>query len=171
MPSKEAINLTITKLSKLHILRDFKCGQQKLDDFIQKEALSFREEGLGITYVAFSDNELVGFVTISMADVRTKHMGDHGVPIGIENYPALQIGQLGVNEKIQRKGIGTQLVKWCMNKAIELSKDIGCRLLVLNSIPTSVGFYKNLNFIELKNQKGRQEKTMYLVIPKELYVN
>lgn len=165
------IDLTISKLSKSHSLVGFKCGQQKLDDFIQNEALIFHEEGLGITYLAFCGMELVGFVTISMADVRTRQMEEHGVPIRVENYPALQIGQLGVDEKIQRKGIGTKLVKWCMFKAIELSKDIGCRLLVLNAIPESVGFYKSLKFTELKDQRKRIEKTMYLVIPKEMYMN
>jgi predicted N-acetyltransferase YhbS len=117
--------------------------------------------------VAFFETLFTGFVTISMADVRTQQMEINDNPsIKIENLPALQIGQLAVTTKRQGQDIGTKLVSWCMNKAIEYSKSIGCRSLVLNAIPQSVDFYKKIGFIELR-QKDRKCKTMYLVIPKK----
>ena len=107
-----------------------------------------------------------------MADMKTNKMElNQKPPIEIENYPALQIGQLGVDRRFQGNGVGRLLVKWCVNKTIEYSESIGCRLLVLNAIPTSVDFYKKCNFIELKKQKNRVQQIMYFVIPKEMFNN
>lgn len=169
MQNSDSLNLTFEKLSKKHKITNFDCGVEALNKFIRTEALQFQEEGLGVTYLAFNGKQLIGFVTISMADVRTQKMQiDHSPAIRIENLSALQIGQLAVNNVIQRHGIGTKLVGWCMRKAIEYSRTIGCRSLVLNAIPESIGFYKGLGFTELKDQRGRVQKIMYLVIPKEL---
>jgi GNAT superfamily N-acetyltransferase len=169
LQNNDSLNFTFEKLSKKHKITNFDCGVEALNKFIQTEALQFQEEGLGVTYLAFDDNQLIGFVTISMADVRTQKMElDHSPVIRIENLSALQIGQLAINKVIQRRGIGTKLVGWCMSKAIEYSKTIGCRSLVLNAIPESIGFYKHLGFTELKDQRGRVQKITYLVVPKEL---
>ena len=54
-----------------------------------------------------------------------------------------------------------------MERAIEYSEEIGCRLLVLNAKESSIDFYKKLDFKMLKQQDTRIEKTMYLVMPKE----
>lgn len=56
-----------------------------------------------------------------------------------------------------------------MSQAIEYSAEIGCRLLILNSLPSSIEFYNKCNFKQLKGQEKRREKTMYQVIPKELF--
>ncbi len=167
-------NLKLRKLSIKHQydISNFDCEEQKLNDFIHKEALEFQEERLGITYLAYFEGKLAGFVTISMADLKTERMElSTKLPIRIENYPALQISQLATDKQFQRRGIATRLIEWCMTKAIKYSEDIGCRLLVLNAIPKSVVFYKKRNFIMLRGQGQRREKTMYLVIPKEIFRN
>ncbi len=164
-------NLKLTKLSTehQHHISSFDCEEQKLNDFIHKEALAFQEERLGITYLAYLEDKLVGFVTISMADLKTERMElSTKLPIRIENYPALQISQLATDKLFQRRGIATSLIKWCMDKAIKYSEETGCRLLVLNT-EKYVEFYRKRNFIMLRGQGQRREKTMYLVIPKKMF--
>ena len=165
-------DLKFKKFSKKYNVSAFDCGEASINEFIQKEASPFQKERLGITYLAYLKGRLAGFVTISMADMKTNKMElNQKLPIKIENYPALQIGQLGVDKQFQRNGVGGLLVKWCVSKAIEYSESIGCRLLVLNAIPISVDFYKKCNFIELKKQKNRVQQIMYFVIPKEMFNN
>ena len=55
-----------------------------------------------------------------------------------------------------------------MHQALDYPKEIGCRLLVLNSLPSSVEFYTKCNFKQLKREEKRREKVMYSVISKEL---
>lgn len=166
-------DLRLTKLSLAYQndISNFDCDEPKLNDFIHKEALGFQEERLGITYLAYINDKLVGFVTISMADLKTERMElSTKLPIRIENYPALQISQLATDKRFQCRGIATNLIKWCMDKAVKYSEETGCRLLVLNT-EKKIKFYKNRNFIMLKGQGQRREKTMYLVIPKEMFQN
>jgi len=152
------------------ISSSFDCGEDQLNTFIHKEISLYHKERLGITYLLHLGSELIGFVTISMADVKTEKMElNENLKIRLESYPALQIGQLAIDKKYHGKGYGTKIIKWCMSQALEYSREIGCRLLVLNSIPSSVEFYRKCNFKQLRRQENRREKVMYLIIPRELF--
>lgn len=152
------------------ISSSFDCGEETLNNFIHEEISLYQRERLGITYLVHLGSKLVGFVTISMADVKTEKMDfDEKLKIRLESYPALQIGQLAIDKEHQGQGIGRKIIQWCMSQALEYPEEIGCRLLVLNSLPSSVKFYTKCNFKQLKRQEKRREKVMYLVIPKELF--
>lgn len=164
--------LKLRTLSEVDTCSEFDCGESLLNDFIHKEAQIFQEEKLAVTYLAYLEEKLIGFVAISMASVKTEHMElNHRLGKRIENFPALQISQLAIDKPFQRSGIGRRLINWSMLKAIECSKITGCRLLVLNALPASVDFYKKCDFIELKRRGKRKQKTMYLVIPKEMFTD
>ncbi|MGD9532205.1 MAG: hypothetical protein AB7V56_00340 [Candidatus Nitrosocosmicus sp.] len=86
--------LTEKKFYKGLIPKSFDCGIQQLNNFIHTEVDKFHNERLGITYLFYlnSTDKLVGFVTISMADLKTKQLiftDKKGVVI--ENYPSFQI--------------------------------------------------------------------------------
>ena len=152
------------------ISKNFNCGEETLNNFIHKEVSAYQRERLGITYLIHLDSKLVGFVTLSMAGLKTEKMEiGEKLKIRLESYPALQIGQLAIDKKYQGHGYGKKIILWCMSQAIEYCEEIGCRLLVLNSIPSSIKFYNKCNFKQLKGQEKRREKTMYQVIPKELF--
>jgi GNAT superfamily N-acetyltransferase len=152
-------------------INGFDCEESQLNDFIYKEVSDYHNQRLGITYLFYHEEDLVGFVTISMADIRTQKLPlDDRKSIHLENYPAIQIGQLAVDKKYKCKKIGKKIIQWCLKEAIEYSAEIGCRFLVLNALPTSVGFYEKCHFKELK-ERGREQKTMYTVIPQEMFVN
>ena len=82
------------------ISNSFDCGEKQLNNFIHKEVSLYQKERLGITYLIHLDSELVGFVTISIAEVRTKLMDfNETLKIRLKKYPALQIGQLAIDKK------------------------------------------------------------------------
>ena len=168
MPSEERTDfdkLTIKILTESDNVRGFYCGEKEIDEFIHKEALDFQNERLGVTYLCYHVDKLVGFVTLSMADLRKERMeAEDRLPIGRENYPALQISQLAVCKKLQSKGIGTYLCDFSLDRAIKFSERVGCRFLVLNAIRKAIPFYEKYGFNLLKRQKGRREPVMFLDI-------
>ena len=168
MPSNESIDfdkLDIEILEESDDVSGFCCGEKEIDDFIHKEALDFQNERLGVTYLCYYEDELIGFVTLSMADLRKGKMAaEDRLPIGRENYPALQISQLAVHDKMQKQGIGTYLCDFCLDRAIKFSEKIGCRFLVLNSIRKAIPFYEKYGFKLLKGQENRREPIMFLNI-------
>jgi len=66
--------IELTKLTREYDVSNFDCGEASQNEFIQREALPYQEERLGVTYIAHMEDKFVGFVTISMADVKTKKM-------------------------------------------------------------------------------------------------
>lgn len=165
--------LSEKKFRKGLVPKNFDCGITQLNKFIHEEVENFHSERLGITYLFYSNssnNVLIGFVTISMADIKTKQLLSNDMkPIKIENYPSLQIGQLAIDKNYQGQGYGKDIIGWCLKEALEYSEEIGCRFLVLNAIPESRDFYFKCNFRDLIKQEKRIEKVMYLPIPKELF--
>ncbi len=143
----------------------FSCGVTEIDTFIHEEALSFQNERLGVSYLFFYQDNLIGFVTLSMADLKKERMNrEDRLPIGRENYPALQIGQLAVCSDLQGKDVGTYICDFCLNMAIELSERVGCRFLVLNAKRRVIGFYRKYGFRLLAGQEQRREPIMFLNI-------
>ena len=143
----------------------FCCGEAGIDEFIRREALGFQRERLGVTYLFMHKDEFVGFVTLSMADLKRAKMGvDDRLAIGIENYPALLIGQLAVCEKFQDKDVGTYLCDFCLDRALKFSERVGCRFLTVNAIESAIGFYLKYGFVLLPGQRDRKQKIMFLNI-------
>lgn len=168
MPSNERMDfdkVTPKILEESDDVSGFCCGEEEIDDFIQKEALDFQNKRLGVTYLFHYNGELIGFVTLSMADLRRKKMeAEDRLEIGRENYPALQISQLAVFERLQLKGVGTYLCDFCLDRAIKFSERVGCRFLVLNAIRKAIPFYEKYGFKLLKRQEKRREPVMFLNI-------
>jgi len=147
---------------------DFCCGEEGIDEFIRSEALDFQRERLGVTYLFKHGDELAGFVTLSMADLRKAKMSvEDRLAVGVENYPALLIGQLAVCKKFQAQDVGTFLCDFCLDRALRFSERVGCRFMIVNAIESAVGFYEKYGFVLLPDQKGRKQKIMFLNIIRE----
>jgi GNAT superfamily N-acetyltransferase len=147
----------------------FCCGEKGIDEFIRKEALDFQKERLGVTYLFKLEDEVVGFVTLSMADLKRAKMNiEDRLAIGIENYPALLIGQLAVCKEFQAKDVGTYLCDFCLDRALRFSERVGCRFIVVNAIESAIGFYQKYGFVLLPDQKDRKQKIMFLNILRKI---
>jgi GNAT superfamily N-acetyltransferase len=143
----------------------FCCGERGIDEFILNEALDFQKERLGVTYLFKHEDALVGFVTLSMADLKRAKMDvDDRLAARIENYPALLIGQLAVCQKFQARDVGTLLCDFCLDRALRFSEGVGCRFILVNAIESAIGFYKKYGFVLIPDQKDRKQKLMFLNI-------
>jgi GNAT superfamily N-acetyltransferase len=145
----------------------FTCGIKDIDEFIQKEALDFQKERLGVTYLFMHGKELVGFATLSMADLKRDKLDvKDRLKSKIENYPALLIGQLAVYDELQHQDVGTFICDFCYDRALRFSKIVGCRFVFVNAIESALGFYLKYGFVLLPKQEGREQKVMFLDISK-----
>jgi len=63
-----------TILTNIDDVSSFNCGIAEIDEFIQDQALDYQVERLGVTYLFRhkKTNDLLGFVTLSMADLKRK---------------------------------------------------------------------------------------------------
>lgn len=143
-------------------LASFSCGDDDLNEFIRVDAFRLQEERVVQSYLAWREDEIVGYVSL-MADAIVLQTRERtGLRLRREDHPiipALKIARVGVHVDHQRgEGIGTLLMGFCFLMALDLSETIGCRLLTLDAYPQAREFYERLGF-KMNRAKEYRDKT------------
>ncbi len=156
--------LSILPLTNSSNLEDFCSTNEDLNDFLKNEALKSQENLLSRTFLCFSKGSLVGFLTLVTDTIEVKLVdeddGVDGYPY--QKYPAIKIARLAVDRRFERKGIGRFLLLAAVGKVYQISKDIGCRYITLDSKRESMGFYEKFGFKAIKKYINRSYPPMYL---------
>jgi len=165
----KAEELRFEILNARHDLSRFDCSKDDemgLNEFIHEEALQFQKENLGITYLFFHNNNVVGFATLAMSQIEIKQTKIK-LPFETEirDYPAAMIGRLATDNNYRGRHIGLNISLWCVSKAKQLSSEIGCRLIIILTNDKKSSFYKNCGFEIVPKYERKAKKWMYLPIP------
>ena len=140
-------SLHIEKLHRTHDVEQFTCGQAGLDRFLIRRALQAQQSNSSQTYVALSDNEVVGFYTIVAGEVQhaqapervVKGMSRHPIPL-------LILARLAVHSNAQGRGIGAGLLLDALGR-IRVADVIGVRALAVHAKDDrAVAFYQHFGF-------------------------
>ncbi len=134
-----------------------------LQEFIEKEAVKYQEQKLGITYVFFCDGSPVAFATLSMGDIPIEKMkpDERVASTQIPSYPCLFVGRLGVHKPLRHRDVGTYICGWIIGMARLYSQHIGCRYVALHAVKDSVNFYKKCEFSYNPKNIEKQKLWMY----------
>lgn len=141
------------------IIKDFKTSNKELKDFLIEDALTNQEMNISTTYIWFYNpkNKLIAYVTILADAIRI-----HGTKLGkwfldqgvqYKTLPAIKIGRLCVDEDYKGRGIGTKITFFVMKKLIKVSKELGCRFLIVDAKKDAITFYKHMDFKVLKERE------------------
>jgi len=164
MSKLTAKDIRIERLNKDFDLTIFNSYEKELVAFLKEDALDNQEKMISVTYLWFINetNELCGYLTLLNDKINLE--GDlkevfKNKGILYKSLPALKIGRLCVDDKFLRKGLGTLMVLFAIQKAKEIySEKSGCRFITLdakrNSDTTkdSIHFYRHLSFNTLKER-------------------
>lgn len=150
----------IRPLGQAHDLAGFDCGVKDLNEFLQNDALRYAARRIARVYVALLDDRVVGYVALVadslVLETREKKKLDlkHRDP---KYVPAIKVGRLGTCAGFKNRGIATELLRFSIDVANLASRYIGCRLLTLDALPTSMAFYEKRGFIRNKHnsKKGK----------------
>ena len=94
---------------------------------------------MGVTYVIHEDIRVVGYITISASSIKRISLD---VKKPYDDIPVLRIGRLAVDKNYQGKKIGERLLKFGIEKAIELKEHYGCVGIVVNAKEEAIDFYQ-----------------------------
>ncbi len=135
----------------------FRSGNVELDRFFQRFAgqNQFRVQ-LGVTHIALEAGRIVGFVTVSAAQVKWADL-PAAVRKGLPGYPVpvLRLSRMAVSEAAQGGGIGAALLRHVNLMAVELAANkLGCLGVVVDAKAEATGFYARYGFIELEAEEG-----------------
>lgn len=117
------------------------------------------EAGLNRTWVCGDGRGgVLGYLPIAAAHLRPDR--DPALQgMGYGNIPALLIGYLATDKNHERQGVATGLLAWALDKAIRMSKRVGCRIVMLNPVddPEIRRFYCNRGFRYLPVRDGEAD--------------
>jgi hypothetical protein len=144
----QAEDVTIHSLSKGINLTGFRNEKKKFQDYLCKEAIHDHEKNIGHVFLFMhrKDNKIVGYVTLAMSHIpKEGHMKLKGMT-RYANVPALLLGQMARDLHYTRSGVGRIMIDWVISHAGDLSKGVGCRLIILNSVKDKIGWYTENGF-------------------------
>lgn len=111
------------RLPQGQLLEDFTCGDTDIDDFFRKESLLYEKELLSKSYCFFDNkkNCIICAFSLSNDSIKTplltksaRNRLQRNIPNEkrTRTYPAVLIGQLGVNANYRNMSIGSQTINF-----------------------------------------------------------
>lgn len=142
--------LRIEKLRREHQVDNFDCGKEPLNRFLVRFAFQAQLSNSSQTYLALSEQEIVGYYTLVFGDVGFEDAPERlrkGMPR--HPIPLMVLGRLAVSKEWAGKGIGSGLLKDAMKRTIDAAEIAGLRAFAVHAKDEEAhAFYTHFNFIE-----------------------
>jgi len=134
-------------ISVEHQTGRFACGKPALDVWLKTRAL--KSEGRSArTYVVCRDMEVVGYYCLATGSVRRQDLPGKLAGDMPDPTPILLIGRLAVATAYQGQSIGKGLLKDALLRALQISRQVGCRAVLVHAIDDqAAAFYASFGFI------------------------
>jgi predicted N-acetyltransferase YhbS len=139
---------TIEKLRRDHLVDGFDCGQEELNRFLKKHALTNQASDSAQTYVLADDLVVKGYYSLAAGTVShqeamervKKGLGRHPVPV-------ILLARLAVDASLQGKRIGPALLQDALRRAVHAADTIGARAVLVHAKDDGAkGFYEHFTF-------------------------
>lgn len=137
-----------------------------VDEFAKKKALFYHDGKLSTVRVVKYKDETVGFFAVSMFAISVQQLArdERMVEATPVRYPAMLLGQLGVDKKHRGKGIAKEMLKFCFGLAREAGEDVACRYIVLQTGVDKTRLYENFDFVQSPKKPEGGKIWMYTKI-------
>jgi GNAT superfamily N-acetyltransferase len=158
-----AADFIVSTYSSPDEFADFVCEKKGYTDFVQlpDEALRHQELKLGITYVFKHGTKSAGFVTLAMSALKRKKLPEKSRKEKPHpDVPSLLLGQMARDSAYRGKGVGKVMMTFVLDTAARLSKQIGCRFVILNAEPDKVDHYEKWYGFKQIPKSPEQELTL-----------
>jgi len=138
----------VRKLIGADAVESFDCGQQSLNQFLQRFALINQRSNSAQTYVSCKSGAIVGFYSLSVGSADpasasprvVKGLSRHPVPVMI-------LARLAVDLSHQRVGLGKALLKDALKRTAQAADIAGIRALLVHAKDEAARmWYQNWEF-------------------------
>jgi predicted GNAT family N-acyltransferase len=139
----------------------FQCGVKKYDNYLKDTAISDHNNNIGKIWLFVQHAEVIGYVSIAMSQLHKSEHKKLGKMTGHGYIPGLLLGQMARDIRYKGKGLGEIMIGWVINEAINISKRIGCRLIILQSERDMVKRYEEYGFLKIPDSKKKRDMMFY----------
>jgi len=132
-------------------LKTFDCGNEMINSFVKKSLKKRVKKHFSQAYVLLENDTFVGFYTLDTFSIARDTFEKEDRPSSLPPIVSVvKLGMLGVDKKVQERGIGKRLLRDAILKVIHISEIAGCMGLYLLAEVKVIEFYKVLGFKPLK---------------------
>ncbi|MFH0925670.1 MAG: GNAT family N-acetyltransferase [bacterium] len=149
-------------LERDHIIDDFDCGTESLNDYLKRYAYTNNRNHSSRTYVTCESKKVVGYYTITPGSVSTES-APLRVSLGLGRYPipVIILARLAVDKEFQGMRLGEGLLKDALLRIVSASDSIGGRAILVHAKNNKAKiFYEKYGF----EQSPIDEFHLYLLI-------
>jgi predicted GNAT family N-acyltransferase len=128
-------------IAKHHDRAAFDCGDQALNEFLQRHARKSHDKGGAKTYVALDseNSKILGYYSLSPASIaynRTPNIVARG--LARHDVPVFRLGRLAVDTSVQGQGLGGQLLLAAGRRSLKVAMQAGGVALLIDAKNDSV---------------------------------
>jgi GNAT superfamily N-acetyltransferase len=143
------------------VTEPFDCGREDQTRFLREHAWDHQLAGFSQTYILRAGSKLAGFITLALSEVALEP-GEKPAGAPVATLPAVKLVQMGIATEYQGRGLGQELFAFAVRVAIRTGEQVGCRYLILDSVPENVEFYRSkcgcvVNEGVLKTRRNREK--------------
>lgn len=143
-------------------LSNFRCEEEFFTNYLTNEASLDDRNNIGRLIIFTTlKKEIVGFVTVAMSEVARLQHKQLQTVTRTQNYvPGLLLGHMARHIDYKKRGVGILMRDWVINHALELSKSVGCRLVILQAFNELVAkIYEDWGFVRVDDfdETGRHK--------------
>lgn len=138
--------------NKKHLIKEFDCGRECMNTFLQRFAVKHAKKGLSRTMVLTIDEpclvkrKIVAYYTLSLSTVHRKSIPASGLPV--YPIPVTLLARLAIDRNLQGKKLGSKVLIYALRHTVRLC-DAGMPTfgLVIDVLDDeALKFYRSFNF-------------------------
>lgn len=138
----------IQKLGRTHIVEAFDCGHEDLNRYIARFTFNNQAAGSAQTYVAITDNKVIGYYSLAVGAVAhsqaptrmVKGLARHPVPV-------MLLARLAVDNGAKGRGLGAALLHDALARTLQASDIAGIRAVIVHAKNDEARrFYEHFDF-------------------------
>lgn len=136
-------------LEALHDRSSFDCGEPVLNDWLKRHALKNEDHGTSRTYVVCDRDRVIGYYVLAAGAVTREEAHSKVSRNSPEPVPVFVLGRLAVDVEWQKKGLGQDLLRDAVLRAVNAAETIAAKVLLVHAInDTAKAFYLKNGFLE-----------------------
>jgi GNAT superfamily N-acetyltransferase len=158
----------IRRLDESDSLENFDCRDEALDNYLKRDAWNNqRKSSIGVTYVAVDElapGVVIGYFTLATSSaLRDSFPKKYVRGLPAYDVPVILLARLAVDRRFGGRGLGRELLSAALRVSLSVSKEVGCRCIIVDAYPTATDWYRRYGFSALEENKSGAVR-MYLDI-------
>jgi GNAT superfamily N-acetyltransferase len=138
----------VETLDRSHAVEAFNCGTEPLNAYLKRFAFANQSAGGAKSYVAVSAGTVVGYYSLSTAQVEYGHAPER-LRKGLARHPipVILLARLAVDMTWQGKGLGAALLSDALRRIVAAADIVGVRAVMTHAKDeTARRFYEHFDF-------------------------